>query len=519
LIKILNIYVAPWQAFDENLIKEEIVGNLHILKEEISSIRILRRSIDARGKDIKFNLGLEVFIGEFPIIKTDFSLNYNNVSKKTEVVIVGAGPAGLFAALRLIELGFKPIIIERGKDVNSRKRDIAAINRNEDVNPDSNYGFGEGGAGTFSDGKLYTRSKKKGDINRILEVFHFHGAQDEILFESHPHIGTNVLPEVIKRIRKTIIDSGGEIHFNSRVTDLIISDCTINGIILLDGTSIKAKAVILATGHSARDIYSILRNNGILLEAKNFAVGVRVEHPQELIDSIQYKRSQRGKYLPAASYSFTEQVNGRGVYSFCMCPGGMVVPASTGANELVLNGMSPTGRNGKFANSGVVVEVRIEDLINYSNYKELAGLKFQEDIEKMCFKMAGNSQMAPAQRLTDFLNEIHSANLPKTSYHPGITNSDIHQWLPSFIKERLQIGFIQMGSKAKGFITNEAIILGVESRTSSPIRIPRNADTFEHVKFRGLFPCGEGAGYSGGIVSSAIDGERCAEKVAQILRS
>lgn len=517
MIKQINIIVAPWQVSDENLIKDEIVRNLHISKEEINAIRVCRRSIDARGRDVKFNLGIEVFIGEQPSKNYDISFAYNDVTNKTEVVIVGAGPSGLFAALRLIELGFKPVIFERGKDVSSRKRDIAAIHRNKGVNPDSNYGFGEGGAGTFSDGKLYTRSKKKGDINRILEVLHFHGAQNEILYDAHPHIGTNVLPSVIKRMRQTIVDSGGDIHFNSRVTGLLISGNKIGGVTLFDGTTITAKAVILATGHSARDIYSMLRDNGIQLEAKNFAVGVRVEHPQQLIDSIQYKRSQRGKYLPAASYSFTEQVHGRGVYSFCMCPGGMIVPASTATDELVLNGMSPSGRNGQFANSGIVVEVRIEDLIHFAHYKEFAGLKFQEEIEKMSFKMAGNSQIAPAQRLSDFINGIHSNSLPLTSYHPGITSSDLNQWLPKFIREKLQAGFLQIGRKAKGFITNEAIILGVESRTSSPIRIPRNQETFEHVKFHRLFPCGEGAGYSGGIVSSAIDGERCAEKVAQIL--
>jgi uncharacterized protein len=519
LIKQLNINVHPWQASDEVLLKKEISMILSISPENIYAIRIIRRSIDARGKNIKINLGIEVFIDQFPPEKKSLHFEYQNVTNKSEVIIVGAGPAGLFAALRLIELGFKPVLIERGKDVSSRKRDIASIHRNEGVNPDSNYGFGEGGAGTFSDGKLYTRSKKKGDITRILEILNFHGAQDEILIDSHPHIGTNVLPGVITKIRQTIIDSGGEIHYNSRVTDFLISGNTVQGVTLHNGISITAKAVILATGHSARDIYSLLRNRGIHLEAKNFAVGVRVEHPQQLIDSIQYRRSQRGKYLPAASYSFTEQVNGRGVYSFCMCPGGMIVPAATGDDQLVVNGMSPSGRNGQFANSGIVVEVRIEDLVQYSRFREFAGLKFQEDLERKCFQMAGFSQIAPAQRLTDFLNEIHSNTLPKTSYHPGVISSDMHQWLSPIIKERLKTGFLQMGRKAKGFVTNEAIIVGVESRTSSPVRIPRKEDTFEHVKFLKLFPCGEGAGYAGGIVSSAIDGERCAEKVAQVLNS
>jgi uncharacterized protein len=519
LIKLININVLPWQASDEELIRKEISVIFTISQENINALRIIRRSIDARGKNIKINLGIEVFIDEFPPEKNSLNFEYESVPNNTEVIIVGAGPAGLFAALRLIELGFKPVIIERGKDVSSRKRDIAAIHQNKGVNSDSNYGFGEGGAGTFSDGKLYTRSKKKGDITRILEILNFHGAQDEILIDAHPHIGTNVLPGVIIKIRQTIIDCGGEIHYNSRVTDFLISGNTVLGITLQNGISITAKAVILATGHSARDIYSLLRSRGIHLEAKNFAVGVRVEHPQQLIDSIQYSRSQRGKYLPAASYSFTEQVNGRGVYSFCMCPGGMIVPTATADDQLVVNGMSPSGRNGQFANSGIVVEVRIEDLIHYSRYREFAGLKFQEDLERKCFQMAGYSQIAPAQRLTDFLSRIHSNTLPQTSYHPGLISSDMHQWLSPIIKERLQTGFLQMGRKAKGFVTNEAIIVGVESRTSSPVRIPRNEDTFEHVKFHKLFPCGEGAGYAGGIVSSAIDGERCAEKVAKVLNS
>ena len=512
--KQINISLSPRIAANLEECKLEVAKKLAIPVDEILHMNILRRSVDARGRSVRMNLGIEVYVGEMPDSNSKIVFDYQNVSSKPEVIIVGAGPAGLFAALRLIELGLKPVIIERGKDVSSRKYDIAAIHRNEGVNPDSNYGFGEGGAGTFSDGKLYTRSKKRGDSRKILEVLYFHGAQEDILIDAHPHIGTNVLPNVIKRIRQSILEAGGEIHFNSRVTQFIIENDRMVGVLVKNGESFRSKAVILATGHSARDIYKQLRNQGIHLEAKNFAVGVRVEHPQELIDSIQYHRPNRGNYLPAAAYSYTEQVNKRGVYSFCMCPGGVIVPAATGDNELVVNGMSPSQRSGKFANSGIVVEVRSEDLRNYAHHREMAGIQFQEELEKKCFKQAGNSQYAPAQRLTDFLDNKTSDTLPETSYHPGIVPSDLHKWLPTFIREPLQLGFKQMGFKAKGFVTREAIILGVESRTSSPVRIPRNEDTFEHVKIKGLFPCGEGAGYAGGIVSSAVDGELCAEKVA-----
>jgi uncharacterized protein len=510
----LNICVEPWQVNDDTIIKSECAKSINISKEDITTVRIVRKSVDARGRNIKFNLGVEIYINEYPQIEQKPQFDYRYVGNKEPVIVVGAGPAGLFASLRLIELGLKPIIFERGKDVNSRKRDIALIHRNEGVNPDSNYGFGEGGAGTFSDGKLYTRSKKKGDISKILEVLYFHGAQPEILIDAHPHIGTNVLPRVIKNIRNSIIQAGGEIHFETKVSGVITSGLLVTGIELSSGEKVKAKAVIFATGHSARDIYYMLQNRGIHLESKNFAVGVRVEHPQELIDLIQYKRENRGKYLPPASYNFAEQVLDRGVYSFCMCPGGMIVPAATGSEELVVNGMSPSARNGQYANSGIVVELRNEDLKQYTSFRELAGLKFQMELEKKCFEYAGYSQIAPAQRLSDFLKNVQSQTLPNTSYHPGVQSSAIHEWLPLFIRQRLQEGFKLIGKKAHGFITNEAIIVGVESRTSSPVRIPRDENTFEHVKYSGIFPCGEGAGYAGGIVSSAIDGERCAEKVA-----
>ncbi len=516
--KQLNIQLAPPQAADQEFYTREIAKRLDIEVAEISSIRIRKKSIDARSRNIKINLNVEVFIDEEEAIPTyKSSFEYKDVKNAPEVIIVGAGPAGLFAALRLIELGLKPIILERGKAVNERKRDIAAIHRNEKVNPDSNYGFGEGGAGTFSDGKLYTRSKKRGDVTKILEVLHQHGAQDEILYDAHPHIGTNVLPRVITKIRETILYYGGEVLFNQRIVDFVVESETMKGVVTQDGTQYKGQAVILATGHSARDIYYLLRNNGIHLEAKNFAVGVRLEHPQELIDSIQYKRPHRGKYLPAAAYSFAEQVDGRGVYSFCMCPGGVIVPAATGSKELVVNGMSPSSRGGKFANAGLVVEVRTDDLKQYTRHRELAGLKFQEEIERKCFKMANNSQIAPAQRMLDFVQRKNSASLNDTSYHPAIESSDMHRWMPDFISNRLAEGFKKMGRKAKRFLSNDATIIGIESRTSSPIRIPRDLETLQHVKIKNLYPCGEGAGYAGGIVSSAVDGERCAEKVAELI--
>jgi uncharacterized protein len=514
LKKELNISISPKAAADEILLKTEVSRILSVPETEITTVRIIRRSVDARSRNIKLNLGVEVFIGEEPESNRDFQFDYKNVESAQPVIIVGAGPAGLFAALKFIELGLKPLIFERGKDVSARKRDIAAIHRNEQLNPDSNYGFGEGGAGTFSDGKLYTRSKKRGDVTKILQVFYSHGAQEDILIDAHPHIGTNLLPRIIKSIREFIIQAGGEVHFDSKVVDFIVENDSLTGIKLANGNTHKAKAVVLATGHSARDIYYLLREKGIHLEAKNFAVGIRVEHPQALIDSIQYHRNNRGIYLPPATYSLVEQINDRGVYSFCMCPGGTVVPAATSDNQMVVNGMSPTLRGGEFANSGIVVEVQTDDLKQYGKFREFAGLKFQEEMERKAFEMADRTMFAPAQRLSDFVEGRKSGSLPATSYHPGLKESELNKWLPSFIGSRLQQGFLQMGRKARGFITDQAVVIGVETRTSSPIRIPRDPDSFEHVKIRRLFPCGEGAGYAGGIVSSAIDGERCAEKVA-----
>lgn len=513
--KELNIAVSPSQAYDLSKLKIVVAENLKVEIARIQNIVVRRRSIDARNSNIRINLGLDVFIDEPLQLTEKPSFSYPDVSKRPQVLIIGAGPAGLFAALHLIELGFKPVIFERGKTVSERKRDIAAIHGEHIVDPDSNYGFGEGGAGTFSDGKLYTRSKKRGDVQKILEVFNFHGAQDEILIDAHPHIGTNVLPRVIVNIRNSILNAGGEIHFKSRITDLSIKNREVKGVVLKDGSIIEGIAVVLATGHSSRDIYRMLHERGILLEAKPFAVGVRVEHPQELIDKIQYHGTKRGDYLPAATYSFVEQVNDRGVYSFCMCPGGLVVPAATAPGELVVNGMSPSDRGGRFANSGMVVEIRPDDLPSKRNIQAIfSGLQFQEEIEKLCYKMAGNTQFAPSQRLADFVSGRVSTNLPESSYRPGLIESPLHEWLPRLVGSRLQEGFKLIGRKTKGYLTNEAVVLGVESRTSSPIRIPRNLETLEHVQIKRLFPCGEGSGYAGGIMSSAVDGERVAEMIS-----
>lgn len=510
--KNIQLVLSPEQASQETEYKEFIAAKLKLPTNRINDFKILKKSIDARSHQVKIVVEMVVFIDKAAPKHEDFKPEYKNVSNKAEVVIIGAGPAGLFAGLKAIELGYKPIILERGKEIQQRRRDIALLNREHEVNPDSNYCFGEGGAGTFSDGKLYTRSKKRGSVKRILELLKFHGADENILVEAHPHIGTNKLPGIIKNIRQTILDCGGEIHFGTKLTDFVIKNNKIESISTNNGDKIDTQAIILATGHSARDIYYLLDKKGVELEEKSFAMGVRVEHPQDLIDSIQYHCDIRSEYLPAASYSLVNQINGRGVYSFCMCPGGFIVPSATEPDQVVVNGMSPSSRNSKFANSGMVVEIRPEDAHEFKQHGKLALLKYQEHLEKMAFFNGGAGQTAPAQRLHDFVNGRLSGDLPETSYHPGISSSPLHFWLPEHIGPRLQQGFKQFGKKMYGYLTNEAIVLGVESRTSSPVRIPRDKETYHHPQIKNLFPSGEGAGYAGGIVSSAVDGELCAEK-------
>ena len=515
--KEIELVLNPKDASNDATIKHIVAQKLRISYSEISDIKITRRSIDARQKSIKVNLRVLVASGEALHLPEKPEFQFQNVNNKPEVIIVGAGPAGLFAALELIQLGIKPIILERGKKVSERKVDIAQLSRNHIVDSDSNYCFGEGGAGTFSDGKLYTRSRKKGNNKKVLQLLQLHGAKDNILIDAHPHIGTNILPRIITSIRETIISAGGEILFGQRVTDFIIDDNKIQGVITQKGEKLKSKAVILATGHSSRDIYELLHKKNILLEAKSFAMGVRVEHSQALIDSIQYHCEVRSEYLPAAAYNYVSRVNERGVYSFCMCPGGYIVPSATAQGEIVVNGMSPSGRNSVFANSGIVVEIRNDDLIDYQQFGVLAGLKFQQDLEKMAFENAKRDQTAPAQRMVDFIENRFSNTLPDSSYYCGTISSPLQEWMPTRIKNSLQQGFKDFGKKSDGYLTNDAIILGVESRTSSPVRIPREKDSLEHPQVKGLFPAGEGAGYAGGIVSSAIDGQRCAQMAAKII--
>ena len=541
-----QLRILPEQAASEQSLKQYISREKGLDVRTINAIRILKRSIDARQRTIYVNLTIRVFVNETPSEEEFVRTDYPNVEGRPAVIVVGAGPGGLFAALKLIELGLRPIVVERGKNVRERKEDLARISREHKVDAESNYSFGEGGAGAYSDGKLYTRSKKRGSVEKILNVFCQHGASPTILSDAHPHIGTDKLPRVIENMRNTILACGGEVHFQTRMESILIEGQKVKGIETNTGKTFLGP-VILATGHSARDVYRWLYAHGVQLETKGIAIGVRLEHPSMLIDQIQYhNKNGRGKYLPAAEYSFVQQVDGRGVYSFCMCPGGFVVPAASGPHQLVVNGMSPSNRGTKWSNSGMVVETRPEDLLlpemqlqaepfpesNESLTEELilrdgkqpegtvhtlAMMRFQEKLEQICWQQGNMRQTAPSQRMVDFTRKKLSYDLPATSYSPGLVSSPLHFWMPSFLSERLSKGFQLFGKSSRGFLTNEAVMISVETRTSSPVRIVRDKDTLQHLTVEGLFPCGEGAGYAGGIVSAGIDGERCAEAVANYL--
>lgn len=541
-----QLRILPEQAASEQSLKQYISREKGLDVRTINAIRILKRSIDARQRTIYVNLTIRVFVNETPSEEEFVRTDYPNVEGRPAVVVVGAGPGGLFAALKLIESGLRPIVVERGKNVRERKEDLARISREHKVDAESNYSFGEGGAGAYSDGKLYTRSKKRGSVEKILNVFCQHGASPTILSDAHPHIGTDKLPRVIENMRNTILACGGEVHFQTRMESILIEGQKVKGVETNTGKTFLGP-VILATGHSARDVYRWLYAHGVQLETKGIAIGVRLEHPSMLIDQIQYhNKNGRGKYLPAAEYSFVQQVDGRGVYSFCMCPGGFVVPAASGPHQLVVNGMSPSNRGTKWSNSGMVVETRPEDLLlpemqlqaepfpesNESLTEELilrdgkqpegtihtlAMMRFQEKLEQICWQQGNMRQTAPSQRMVDFTRKKLSYDLPATSYSPGLVSSPLHFWMPSFLSERLSKGFQLFGKSSRGFLTNEAVMIAVETRTSSPVRIVRDKDTLQHLTVEGLFPCGEGAGYAGGIVSAGIDGERCAEAVAHYL--
>jgi len=513
-----QLQVKPEIAQDQEQLKLFIAKKNRLDVKDIKHIEILKRSIDARQKNVKINLRVRTFIKEKFIEEPVELPCYKDVSKAKEVIIIGAGPAGLFAALKLIEKGFKPIVLERGKNVRDRRRDLVAITKDHMVNEDSNYCFGEGGAGTYSDGKLYTRSKKRGDVNRILDLLIAHGAAKNIAIDAHPHIGTNKLPKIIQAIRETIINHGGEVIFNTKVTDILIKNKAIDGVETQQGNIINAKKIILATGHSARDIFELLYKKGIQIEAKPFALGVRVEHSQQLIDQIQYHCDVRGEFLPPAPYSIVKQVKNRGVYSFCMCPGGIIAPCATALGEVVTNGWSPSKRDQPTSNSGIVVELNLEDFAPFQKFGPLAGVEFQKRIEQSAWHLAGETQKVPAQRLVDFTHGKLSNNIPKTSYQPGTTSVELGSVLPKFIYQTLQNGFQQFGRSMKGYLTNEAVVHAPESRTSSPVRIPRDRKTLEHIQIKGLYPCGEGAGYAGGIISAAIDGEKCAEQISLVYK-
>ncbi len=549
MIQEYQLRILPEQAASEQSLKQYISREKGLDIRTIHAVRVLKKSIDARQRTIFVNVKAQVFINEEPAEKEFIETEYRNVEGRPQVIVVGAGPGGLFAALRLIERGLRPIVVERGKNVRDRKLDLARISRDHKVDAESNYSFGEGGAGAYSDGKLYTRSKKRGSVEKILNVFCQHGASTAILSDAHPHIGTDKLPRVIENMRNTILNCGGEVHFQTRMDRLIIENNRVVGIETNNGKTFRGP-VILATGHSARDVYRWLYRNGVQIEAKGLAVGVRLEHPSQLIDQIQYhNKNGRGKYLPAAEYSFVQQVDGRGVYSFCMCPGGFVVPAASGPHQLVVNGMSPSNRGGRWSNSGMVVEIRPEDLLHpdlqvqageliegsaeaetealiaeSQSHSDSAGqphvlsmMRFQEKLEQLCWQQGNMRQTAPAQRMMDFTRKKLSYDLPETSYSPGLVSSPLHFWMPKFVGERLSQGFQLFGKSSRGFLTNEAVMIAVETRTSAPVRIVRDAETLQHVTVEGLFPCGEGAGYAGGIVSAGIDGERCADAAAAYL--
>ena len=513
-----QIRVVPEVAAQEDRLKSWLADEYGFDVRTIHGVRILKRSIDARQRQIYVNLKVRVYVNEQPHDDEYVRTEYPNVEGRPQVIVVGAGPGGLFAALRLIELGLRPVVLERGKDVHERKKDLANITKTQEVDAESNYCFGEGGAGAYSDGKLYTRSKKRGNTDKILNVFCQHGASTAILADAHPHIGTDRLPKVIEAMRNTIINSGGEVHFQTKMTQLILDADKVVGCV---ADKEYRGPVILATGHSARDVYRYLAEAKVEIEAKGIAVGVRLEHPSHLIDQIQYHSKQgRGKYLPAAEYSMVTQVDGRGVYSFCMCPGGFVIPAATDKEQIVVNGMSPASRGTAWSNSGMVVEVRPEDLDGGSgiadsgDHPQLKVMRFQEELARLCWQQGNMRQTAPAHRMADFVNGKLSYDLPKSSYAPGLISSPLHFWMPKMISKRLQEGFKVFGRQAHGFLTNEAVLIAVETRTSSPVRIVRDRESLQHIRIQGLFPCGEGAGYAGGIVSAGVDGERCAEMAA-----